>query len=53
MGLVDTATVVKLPVAAAARDAEDPPTGAVGVDEQTFWQHLAGDVAQWLAASIH
>ncbi len=53
LGLVDTPTVVKLPVPAGARDAEDPPTGAAGVDDQTFWQHLAGDVAQWLAASIH
>ena len=53
MGLVDTPTVVKLPVASAARDAEDPSPGAASVDEQTFWQHLAGDAARWLAASIH
>ena len=53
MGLVDTPSVVKLPVPAAARDTEDLPTGASSADEQTFWQHLAGDVTRWLAASIH
>jgi len=53
MGLVDTASVVKLPVAAAAPDAQDPPAGATSPDEETFWQHLAGDVARWLAVSIH
>ena len=53
MGLVDTAAAVKLPVPAVARETQDPLAGTVSADEDTFWQHLAGDVVRWFATTIH
>ena len=53
LGLVDTTSVVRLPVARTAPDARAAAAGAANGDDETFWQHLAGSVAQWLAATIH
>ena len=52
LGLVDTTSVVRLPVQPSAPDARAAAAGANSEDE-TFWQHLAGNLAQWLAAAIH
>ena len=53
LGLVDTTSVVRLPVQPSAPDAQAAAAGAASSEDETFWQHLAGNLAQWLAAAIH
>jgi len=53
LGLVDTTSAIRLPVAQSAPDAQAAAASAANAEDETFWQHLAGNVAQWLAATIH
>jgi hypothetical protein len=53
LGMVEMVSSVKLAVPAAAPEPYDAPAAAANGEEETYWQHLAGDVATWLAASIH
>jgi hypothetical protein len=53
LGLVDMTTSVRLAVPQVAPDPDVPTGGIVNSDDETFWQHLAGDVVNWFTTTIH